>query len=296
MIDRRSSRNEQNLIPFDRRQQREKYLSLASLAFEIQEGILVTDANGFILKINPAFTRLTGFNGQDVLGKTPRILSSGLQDKAFYQSMWQTITQQGYWQGEIWNRRKNGKIFPQWLTVSTILDTNGLVKNYVGSFIDISTFKQAEQRKLNKYRLLEKQSRQQNAELQQIKTELTEIKSTLKLLIQQQKSNQEPILFSQMLKKGYQHSKQLALAGIFEEYLPKVNTSYIHPSAGVFNKLTPKESEIAAMIQQGFSTKHIAAALSSSTGTINNHRKNIRKKLGLNNEPINLRSHLGAFD
>lgn len=135
---------------FDRerlRQQAEEELVLAASVFEnSQEGILITDANQTIIRINSAFSVLTGYSEQDILGKTPRILSSGQQTKAFYQAMWSSINEKGFWQGEIVNRRKNGRIFPEWLSITAVKDKTGRTTHYVGAFIDITERKVNEDR------------------------------------------------------------------------------------------------------------------------------------------------------
>ncbi len=124
--------------------QLEKCPCIASLAFEIQEGMMVMDAQKVILRVNPAFTRLTGFGGDEVIGQIPPQLSSGLQDEHFYQRLWQAIADEGYWQGEIRDRRKNGEVFPEWLTVSAILGLDGQIGHYVGSFVDMGAHKRRE--------------------------------------------------------------------------------------------------------------------------------------------------------
>lgn len=114
-------------------------LSLASQIIEsTSEGIMVTELNGKILNVNPSFTRVTGYTPQEVIGKTPRILQSGKHDAAFYEHMWKTIDEDGYWQGEIWNKRKNGEVYKEWLTISMLKDENGDLKKYIGMFSDIS--------------------------------------------------------------------------------------------------------------------------------------------------------------
>ena len=120
-------------------------LQVAATAFDAQEGIMVTDAENILLRVNPAFTRLTGYTSEDVVGKTPSLLKSGKHDDAFYQIMWETLERNHYWQGEIWNKRKNGEIFPEWLTITAVLDDTGSVRNYVASFSDITQYKAAEE-------------------------------------------------------------------------------------------------------------------------------------------------------
>lgn len=106
------------------------------------EGILVTDKKGIIHTVNPAFTAVTGYSPGEVIGKSPSILKSGKQDAKFYKKMWETIEKRGYWQGEIWNRRKNGEIYLQWLTISAIRNETGDIEHYAGMFSDVSGHKE----------------------------------------------------------------------------------------------------------------------------------------------------------
>ena len=96
-------------------------LRISAAAFDGQEGILITDANNKILRVNRAFTTLTGYSAEEAIGQTPAMLRSGRHDTAFYQRMWAALKFDKYWQGDIWNRRKNGWIYPQWTTISAIL-------------------------------------------------------------------------------------------------------------------------------------------------------------------------------
>lgn len=120
-------------------------LRIANTAFEAQEGIVVTDAKNHILRINTAFTRLTGYSPEEVIGKTTNILKSGRHDKDFYRDMWATLKRDLFWQGEIWDRRKNGEIYPKWLTITAVVGPKGDVNNYVGSFTDLSRTKESEE-------------------------------------------------------------------------------------------------------------------------------------------------------
>ncbi len=127
------------------RQKNETELRIAAIAFESQEGMLITDANKDILRVNKAFTSITGYTIQDVIGLNPRILSSGRQDDDFYRTMWQSINANGAWDGEIWNRRKNGEIYPEHLTITAVKDQGGNVTNYVAALADITQSKTAEE-------------------------------------------------------------------------------------------------------------------------------------------------------
>ncbi len=130
------------------RRRAEARLRLAASVFEnTTEGIMITDQNGQLQSVNPAFTAITGYRADEVLGKNPRILQSGRQSKDFYEKMWASILSTGHWQGEIYNRRKNGEIYPQWLNVSAIKDHRGRTTNYVGVTWDISELKASERMK-----------------------------------------------------------------------------------------------------------------------------------------------------
>jgi diguanylate cyclase (GGDEF)-like protein/PAS domain S-box-containing protein len=127
------------------RKLREADLRVAATAFECQESIMVTDANQLILRVNHAFTELFGYTVQDVLGATPRLLQSGRHDPAFYVAMWDGITRGGAWQGEIWDRRKNGECFPVWLSITAVCSDEGGVTHYVATHTDITLRKAAEE-------------------------------------------------------------------------------------------------------------------------------------------------------
>jgi len=119
----------------------------ATVVDNTMEGVVVTDAHSRILSVNAAFTRLLGYTEEELLGKTPRVFKSGRHDKAFYEAMWAQVTDTGYWQGEIWNRRKNGEIFPEHMSLSAVRDPAGEITHYVCMFTDISEEK-AQQRQL----------------------------------------------------------------------------------------------------------------------------------------------------
>ena len=120
-------------------------LSITAVTFESREGVVVTDANNKILRVNHSFTEITGYTNEDAIGKTPGMLHSGRHDKEFYRNMWQVLERDRFWSGEVWNRRKNGDIYPEWLTITAVLGTEGQVTNYVGIFSDISDRKAGEQ-------------------------------------------------------------------------------------------------------------------------------------------------------
>ncbi|MEI8323802.1 MAG: PAS domain S-box protein [Betaproteobacteria bacterium] len=123
-------------------------LRIAAIAFEAQEGIVVTDANAVILRVNSAFTRLTGYSAEEAVGKTPRLLKSDRQDDKFYEAMWNTIKATGSWTGELWNRRKSGEEFPERLAITSVTDESGKVTHYVGYHADVTSSRLLEQQRL----------------------------------------------------------------------------------------------------------------------------------------------------
>ncbi|HLD66019.1 MAG TPA: EAL domain-containing protein, partial [Pseudomonas sp.] len=123
----------------------EERLRQAAAVFEsTQEGVLITDAQMHITHINPAFSRITGYSPDEVLGQTPSLLKSGRHDVAFYHELWQALQEHGAWSGEIWNRRKDNEIFPQWQCIRAIHDESGRLSNYVAVFSDISAIKRSQ--------------------------------------------------------------------------------------------------------------------------------------------------------
>jgi len=118
---------------------------IAAIAFESLAGICVTDSKGIILQVNQAFTALTGYSAAEAVGQTMHLLSSGHQDKAFYRAMWAELGRDHRWQGEIYNRRKDGQIIAEWLSISAICGADGNISNYIGTFYDITANKAAQE-------------------------------------------------------------------------------------------------------------------------------------------------------
>jgi len=128
------------------RKQAEEGLRVASTVFNTTtEGIMVSDVNNKIKAINPAFTKITGYEPDEVVGKSPSMMSSGRHDAEFYERMWSSLERKGYWEGEIWNRRRDGETFPEWLSITVIRDDEGKVIEYVGVFMDITKRKKDEE-------------------------------------------------------------------------------------------------------------------------------------------------------
>lgn len=126
------------------RKQSENELRIAATAFESQEGMMITDVDNVLIRVNKAFTTITGYSAEEVIGKGPHILSSGKHDKMFYDEMWRKIIVSNYWEGEVWNKRKNGEIHPEKLTITAVKNPDGRVTNYVGTFTDTTLSKNSE--------------------------------------------------------------------------------------------------------------------------------------------------------
>ncbi len=122
-------------------------LKKSSLFFhKTSEGVTITDKKGVVIAINEAFSKITGFTKEEIIGKSTNILSSGIHEKSFYKNMWNNLKYQGKWQGEIWNRRKNGEVYPEWLSITKIKDNLSQNINYIALFTDISSIKEADKK------------------------------------------------------------------------------------------------------------------------------------------------------
>lgn len=140
-----------SVVVFSERQRRratdtEPDMPTATILEEATEAVLVTDTTGRIISVNRAFTQITGYSSSEAIGRTPGLLKSSVHTPHFYEGLWRDLKEKGRWAGEIWNRRKNGEIYPQWGSIAAILDHDGNVKNYVGVFSDTSKAKLAEQK------------------------------------------------------------------------------------------------------------------------------------------------------
>jgi diguanylate cyclase (GGDEF)-like protein/PAS domain S-box-containing protein len=122
----------------------EEELRIAATAFNAHEAITITDSDGTILQVNDAFTQITGYTAEEAIGNNPNILKSGKHDKEFYVQMWDSIRKEGFWKGEIYNRRKNGEVYPEMLSISAVKDQDGKITHYVAHFFDITEIKNAQ--------------------------------------------------------------------------------------------------------------------------------------------------------
>ena len=138
-------------IDITAQKQKELQLEQSAIFFEnSNEGIIITDSKAKIVSINKAFTKITGYRKDEVIGRTPSILNSGIHDKVFYENMWDSLKINSAWQGEIWNKRKNGEIYPEWLSIAKALNPKYNEEFYIAIFTDISSLKEAD-RKIHFY-------------------------------------------------------------------------------------------------------------------------------------------------
>jgi diguanylate cyclase (GGDEF)-like protein/PAS domain S-box-containing protein len=124
----------------------EEQLRIAAVAFESGDAMIVTDSRGTILHVNGAFSEITGYSAADAIGKTPALMKSGRHSDDFYRTLWEAVRREGHWEGEIWNRRKDGAIFAEWLSISSVRDLTGTITHYVGTFSDISDPREKERK------------------------------------------------------------------------------------------------------------------------------------------------------
>ncbi|MES9959752.1 MAG: EAL domain-containing protein [Sedimenticola sp.] len=133
-------------IAIERSRSVDKLRQSATIYQSTLEGVIITDAEGKIVDVNNAFENITGYTREEVVGQNPRILQSDRHDSDFYYQLWHSLSASGQWRGEIWNRRKNGEIYPEWLNISSISDSKGKVTNYIGVFSDITSIKRSEEK------------------------------------------------------------------------------------------------------------------------------------------------------
>lgn len=144
----RDRRNEGAVVAFhdisDSRKADEQ-MRISAIAFETQEAMLVTDAAKRIIRVNRAFTEITGYTVDEVIGQTPAVFKSGHHEYGFYGEMWASLKAHGNWRGEIWNRRKNGEVFPEWLSITAVRNAEGQISHFVASYLDLTQRKEAEE-------------------------------------------------------------------------------------------------------------------------------------------------------
>jgi PAS domain S-box-containing protein len=299
------------LTDITERKRAEQALRIAAVAFETQEGIIVTDADRIILRVNRAFSRITGYSSEEACGHTPSFLRSGLHNEAFYHAMRTSMMCDGCWQGEIWDKTRHGDIVPLWATITAVIDAEGHITHYVGSFTDITAQKQAEKILYDACHRLESQVAGAQMDMEKIQKESAEMNTALSVLLKYRetdKSDAKNLLSSEIegsivpflkrLKTAATDQKQTTLIDIIETNLQHLVKSYGCAGSlpAVYQQLTPVEIQVASLVRQKLPTKLIATTLNISPGTVSIHRKHIRKKLELNGKASNLHSYLLSLD
>lgn len=281
------------LTDITERKRAKEALRIASAAFETQNSIIVTDAQKVILRVNQAFSRITGYSAEEATGRNPYFLRSGLHGEDFYQAMWASVTRKGYWHGEIWDKRKNGEVLPLWLTLTAVTDSRGNITQYVGSFTDITAQKQAEKVLLDARQRLENQVTTTKVALEKLKEETTEVNTAINFLLKRRENDKYDaqnelsrevdgtiLPFLKKLKGASTGRRQTTcLINILETNLLQLVHSFGRTAnlPAACQQLTPVEAQVASMVRQGLPTKVIAATLNSSSGTVSIHRKHMQE-------------------
>jgi PAS domain S-box-containing protein len=291
------------------RKRSETELRIAAVAFETEEGIIVGNADRTIIRVNKAFTRITGYSSEDVIGQQMVIFRPGRHDEEHFKVRWACVETDGYWQGEVLEKRKNGEPFPMWLTMTAVYDADRRITHYLTSFTDITQIKLAEKVLLDARERLESQFVTTKEELEKTKAETTEINTALNVLLKHRETDKTEAQLSlsyeleatvvPLLKKlkGISSNVQtLRIIDMLDANLQHIMKSYGRASHidAAYHKLSPIETQVAAMVKLGQPTKVIASTLSITAGTANIHRKHIRKKLGLDSK-INLQHYLQSL-
>ena len=292
----------------------EQDLRLAASAFEVQEGMIISDKQSKIIRVNQAFIELTDYRTNDVLGQNATFITAingKSQHPESFKAIIERVSPLKCWEGEVWSQRRDGVVFPCLASVTVVLDNEGRISNYIGCFYDISLQKQAEKILLEEKQRLEMQVEKTSTELSSIKTESEEVNTALKVLIKMRNTENvaaksllkdelslEVLPFIEKLKQNNQDIRQVRLVNTLEANLQRLVSTYGSPNtiSASLKNLTPKEIQVASMVREGLSTKAIASTLALSPETISIHRKNIRRKIGLDSKDKNLRSHLMVFD
>lgn len=295
------------LTDIDAHKHIEEEQQISALAFKSQEAFMVTDAEKTVLRVNQAFNRVTGYSAEEVVGRTAFFFHFEAYDNKLYQNICASLANDGYWQGAILNKHKNGETLPLWLKLSAVTDPNKGVTYYVASLTDVTQQKQVEKVLIETCQALEKQVATKHLEIEKIKEEYEEVNTALDVLLKHRETDkcdaqtafsqeaEETILpFLEKLKKILTESNQHCLIDMIESNLQHLLKSYGDNNSllSLYRHLTPIETQVASMVRQGLSTKHIAAALNLAPGTVSIHRKHIRKKLGMGGKADNLYNHL----
>jgi PAS domain S-box-containing protein len=246
--------------------------------------VVITDTKGNIEYVNPKFTQLTGYTFKETIGKNPRILKSGKTPPEEYKQLWETINSGREWYGEFCNKKKNGELYWESASISPVRNTEGVITHFVGIKEDITKRKKMEETLQAQNKELEHKNIALNEVLGQIELEKKQIKDNVIANIE---NLLLPIIQKLMLKRDSRDYVQL-----LRKNLQELTSSFGIKLTEKRAKLTSREIEICNMVKNGITSKEIASLLNISFLTIEKHRINIRRKLGIINKDINLTSFL----
>lgn len=285
-------------------------------AFEYSDiGLALFTDDGQFSQINPALCHLLGYSKEELLPMTLQQLAFDQEiikyDDRFYQAIWSTVQEVGLWRGKIKLTCKSGKDLSVALAINAVPSSAGKILSYIGSFTDITEQKKIEYILQKVLAGKENQLEMTQEKISSIREETVSANTTIDVLLKHREkdifkanarfsSEMEEIVipFMDKLKATKTDKNQARLIEIIDANLKTVMQTYGHPnetSASLYRKLTPVEAKVATMIQKGYSTKLIATTLNISAGTVDNHRKHIRKKLGIQTKATNLQSYLKSI-
>jgi PAS domain S-box-containing protein len=240
----------------------EEALRIAAAAFETQDGIIVADADKVILRVNLAFTRITGYSGEDVIGQKSAHFHSGRHNEVGFKVRWASVMADGRWEGEVLEMRKNGEFFPMWLTITAIYGLNKSITHYLSSFRDISLLKLAEKVLFDAHLLLENHMVTSQSDLMKSRVETTESNTAFTVLLKHIEANKTDaknalsgefkstiLPFLKMLKAGNSNRQQARLLELLETNFQQLMLSYGSADnlAAAYHQLTRSETQVASM-------------------------------------------------
>lgn len=246
--------------------------------------IVITDINGNIEYVNPKLTALTGYTFEEVIGKNPRIWKSGNTPPEEYKSLWTTIKSGAEWRGEFCNKKKNGELFWESISISSVKDEKGVITHFAGVKEDITERKKTDEILQQQKNSLEQKNIALSEVLGQIELEKRQIKDNL---IASAESLLLPIIQKLMIKEESRNYAQL-----LQKNVQELTSTFGVSLNKKKDKLTSREIEICNMIKNGLTSKEIASISNSSLRTTEKHRSNIRRKLRIVNKKTNLSSYL----
>ncbi len=268
----------------ERKRSEDQLRKLSCVVEQSPTTVVITDIKGNIEYVNPKFTRLTGYTLEEAIGQNPSILKSGKTPPEEYKQLWETITSGREWHGEFCNKKKNGELYWESVSISPIRNAEGVITHFVGIKEDITERKKMEDILQEQNKVLEQKNIALREVLEQIELGKGEIKNNVI-------ANVENLLLPVIQKLVIERESRDYIQ-LLRKNLQELTSSFGAKLSNKKAKLTSREIEICNMVKNGITTKEIASLLNISFLTIEKHRINIRRKLGIINKDINLTSFL----